>query len=118
MVKYKTIVRGIGSEAKLFKEENMLILFGIDAPDSLKDYCYTIEVNPIVEEIRAGMKLRIDENYFTITAIGNVVNKNLSELGHVTIKFDGDTLSELPGTMHVSQSDYPEINIGSILEIH
>lgn len=44
----------------------MLILFGIDAPDSLKEYYYTIEATPIVEKIISGMTLRIDE-YLDIT---------------------------------------------------
>lgn len=114
---YETIVKAIGKEAALFKSENMLILFGLEAPADLRDYCYNIEVQPVSQEIQPGMVLKIGEQSYQITAVGNVVRKNLSELGHITIKFDGATVADLPGTLHVESKDYPGIDLETIITI-
>ena len=40
---YDNKVKGLGACVAEF--EGMFILFGDNAPDTLKDYCYTIDVN-------------------------------------------------------------------------
>lgn len=107
---YKTVVKAIGAESHLFREENMLILFGLNAPEELKDYCYNIEVTPVTGMIEVGQVLVIGTNRYKITAVGDVVVKNLSGLGHMTIKFDGARTAELPGTLHVESGVYPTID--------
>ena len=39
---YENEVKGIGDMVEAFKDEGMFILFGDNAPDTLKDFCYTI----------------------------------------------------------------------------
>lgn len=112
MTLYKTKVINIGNEAEMFREEGMIILFGENAPESLSDYCYNIKVEPVAGEIEAGMELSIGSEKYSVTAVGSVVRKNLSELGHITIKFDGSREAELPGTLYVEDKALPEITIG------
>lgn len=112
MTLYKTKVINIGNEAEMFREEGMIILFGENAPESLSDYCYNIKVEPVTGEIEAGMELSIGSEKYSVTAVGSVVRKNLSELGHITIKFDGSREAELPGTLYVEDKALPEITIG------
>ena len=52
-------------EAELFREENMIILFGKDAPAALADYCYNIEV-PMNGTITSEQKLWIDDQSFKL----------------------------------------------------
>lgn len=110
---FHTSVLSIGAEANLFKEERMVILFGKDAPAALADYCYMIELNPLISQIEEGQFLIIGDKQYKITCVGNVVNPNLANLGHITIKFDGSKTAELPGTLYVEQKDMPEIEIGT-----
>ena len=117
MTVFNTTVLSIGPEAELFKDEKMIILFGKDAPESLADYCYNIEVGPINGEIREEQKLTIGDHHFKITSVGNVVTSNLKELGHITIKFDGSSSPELPGTLYVEDKTIPEIGEGTIISI-
>lgn len=117
MTLYKTKVINIGNEAEMFREEGMIILFGENAPESLSDYCYNIKVEPVAGEIEAGMELSIGSEKYSVTAVGSVVRKNLSELGHITIKFDGSREAELPGTLYVEDRDLPEITIGEEISI-
>lgn len=117
MTLYKTKVINIGNEAEMFREEGMIILFGENAPESLSDYCYNIKVEPVAGEIEAGMELSIGSEKYSVTAVGSVVRKNLSELGHITIKFDGSREAELPGTLYVENRALPKINIGEEISI-
>ena len=114
---YRTAVQSIGSQAHLFEEEGMLILFGVNVPPELAEYCYLIDVTSGTSPIEGGQFLYFDDEQYEITAVGDVVTKNLSELGHITIKFDGAIEAELPGTMHVSRKEYPKIKLNTKIKI-
>lgn len=114
---FETTVTGIGKEAELFKAEKMVILFGEDAPESLATYCYNIEMKSSTEAIQPGMLLRFDRNCYAITAVGNVVQRNLDDLGHITIKFDGAEVPGLPGTLYVEAKELPKIVIGTKVRV-
>ena len=43
----------------------------------------------------------VDNQEYSISSVGNVVEKNLTGLGHITISFDGSKEGSLPGTLHV-----------------
>lgn len=117
MTVFHTTVRSIGSEADLFKEEKLVILFGKEAPEALADYCYTIEVNATTGEIEVGQSVIFDNQSYQITSVGNLVRSNLEKLGHITIRFDGSTTPELPGTLYVEEKEMPNIIIGTNVTI-
>ena len=112
---YDNKVKGLGACVAEF--EGMFILFGDNAPDTLKDYCYTIDVNPIQQEIKAGQKAVIDGKEYNITAVGDVVMQNLGNLGHVTFSFTGETEAELPGTIYLEEATVPKFEVGSTIQI-
>lgn len=114
---YETQIVELGSEATMFKAENMMILFGKDAPAELADYSYIIDVTPVEHDIKPGMVMKFDDISFTITSVGNVVAKNLSNLGHITLKFDGATEAELPGTLYLEAGEVPEVGAGTRITI-
>ena len=47
-VKYETKILEVGSEARGFKDINMAILFGDEAPDALRSSCFIINVNTAI----------------------------------------------------------------------
>ncbi|MDE9753036.1 PTS glucitol/sorbitol transporter subunit IIA [Staphylococcus delphini] len=114
---FKTKVKNVGEEARSFEDEKMIVLFGSQVPDELADFCYIIETNSIEGEITESNKLFIDGHEYNITKVGNVVNKNLSEMGHITLKFDGSTIAEQAGTLYLEESVLPHIAEGSSIEI-
>ncbi|HBH6790719.1 TPA: PTS sorbitol transporter subunit IIA, partial [Enterococcus faecium] len=69
------------------------------------------------KEITCDMKLCFDKQMYVITAVGDVVQTNLNELGHITIKFDGSHEPELPGTMYVEDKEMPHLRKGTIIKI-
>ncbi|HHW02163.1 MAG TPA: hypothetical protein GXX35_05065 [Thermoanaerobacterales bacterium] len=52
-----------------------------------------------------------------ITAVGDVANKNLKDLGHVVLNFNGNTTPELPGYIHLTPDLMNKIEVGTKLEI-
>ncbi|PCE67169.1 PTS glucitol/sorbitol transporter subunit IIA [Salinivibrio sp. YCSC6] len=98
---YQVRIESLGEFASDALEENMMILFSNIAPEEVKDYCFIHCHDQLKGEIKPGNTLKISDCSFSITAVGDVVNKNLSELGHITIRFDGEHSAEFPGCVHV-----------------
>lgn len=114
---YQTTVKGKGIMVDAFKEERIFVTFGNEAPDTLKDFCYSVDVNPINGEVTEGCKLVIDGKEYKIVKVGELANRNLAELGHVTYNFNGVNGECLPGTICVEESDVPALDIGSTIAI-
>ena len=114
---YENKIIGEGDMVSSFQGEKMFILFGENAPDTLKDFCYTIDIKNTNKEITVGQILNIDEKRFKITAVGNVAEKNLTSLGHMTVVFDGSQEASLPGSIYVEDTDIPKLKIGTTIKI-
>ena len=91
----------------------MFILFGDNAPDTLKEFCYTMSVNPVNGTLSSGQKLIIDDVSYEITAVGSLAQKNLEALGHLTIVFNEATEAGLPGSICVEAKPVPTLVVGS-----
>ncbi|MFZ1412862.1 MAG: PTS glucitol/sorbitol transporter subunit IIA [Micropruina sp.] len=113
---FTTTVQGIGSEAAMFAEQGMYILFGDNAPAALAEFCYTIVMNPTTEDITTAHWLILDGVSYPVTAVGGLVRKNLDGLGHITVNFDGAPTPSLDGTLHVSGTA-PALVVGSTITI-
>ena len=111
---HKTVITEIGSDAAEFLEENMLILFGKNAPPELAPYCYLHDGGEGSVDIHVGDVLMIDDEACPITAIGEEALRTFRELGHMTVKFDGAAEAAQPGVMHVRHEGVPPIVVGSV----
>lgn len=114
---YQATIKGKGDMVDAFKEERIFVTFGDNAPDALKDFCYSVDVNPVNGEVKPGCKLVIDGKTFSIVKVGDVANENLANLGHVTYNFNGADGECLPGTICVEQAEVPALDIGSEISI-
>lgn len=114
---YETTIIGSGSLASAIAEENMIILFGDNAPDELKDYCVLIEIKDLNGNIQAGDVVSIGDNQYAVTSVGNVVDQNLGSLGHITLNFNGATEAEMAGTLHLEQAEVPAVEAGMKITI-
>ncbi len=68
---YQTVIVDKGVNVDAFGGE-MMILFGSGAPDTLKDFCYSIEVHEPEATIEAGQDLIIDGEAFRIQSVGEI----------------------------------------------
>ncbi len=113
---YQTIVRGKGPQVEAFGGE-MLILFGNEAPDTLKDFCYSVEVTAPTAAIAPGQTLCLGDATFKILHVGEIAERNLRELGHLTVVFSGKEDALLPGSIVVEESVNPGMAIGTTITI-
>lgn len=114
---YENQVKAMGECVEEFKESEMFILFGDNAPEELRDYCYSVSVNPINGVIAAGQTLKIGASEYKITAVGSEAPVTLAGLGHCTVNFSGQTTVDLPGTIYVEHKAMPDIAIGTVIQI-
>ena len=67
---YENQVKAAGVAVEEFKDAGMFIIFGENAPEEIRDYCYSVSVNPINVEIAAGQYVEIDGREYKITYVG------------------------------------------------
>ena len=114
---YETNVTKIGPLVPEFYGEKMIILFKEGAPEELTEYCVLHGKNDLKGEVRVGDILKIDDKEYKITAVGSAVNPNLQDLGHITLKFNGASEADLPGTLVMEDISINEIAEGSTISI-
>lgn len=114
---YENQVKASGTCVDEFKDAGMFIIFGNNAPEEIRDYCYSVSVNPVNGTITAGQYVEIDGTQYRITCVGYEAPVTLSGLGHCTFCLNGATEAELPGTIYLEQKPMPEIRIGSTIRI-
>lgn len=118
MSMYKSIVKEIGELALSFEEEKIMILFGPQTPEGLRDVAVIHEVKEDQSEnpIQEGHTLKVDDQEFSITAVGSAANNNLKELGHISIYFNEPNGEILPGAVFASPYELPRVKNGSVIE--
>ena len=114
---YENKVKASGVSVEEFKDAGMFIIFGDNAPEEIRDYCYSVSVNPINGTIAAGQYVVVDDAEYEITCVGYEAPITLAGLGHCTFNFSGATEAELPGTIYVEAKPMPEVKIGSVIRI-
>lgn len=111
---YTTTILEVGPEASAFLAEKMAITFAGDAPESLRPYCFLIEKAELTGVLAVAQTVRIGAQGWTITALGEVAERNLANLGHVTLVFDGEGEPRMPGAIHLAGADEePELVQGA-----
>ncbi|WP_339234399.1 PTS glucitol/sorbitol transporter subunit IIA [Oceanobacillus sp. FSL W7-1281] len=114
---YQTAIKSIGKDAKAFEAEKMMVLFGDNAPNELADFCYVIDLVPVDEDIAVGDTLKLDNVSYQITSVGDAVRKNLNDLGHITLKFDGSTTAGQSGSLYLEEKEIVDVKPGSTITI-
>ena len=72
----------VGPEAQnMIQDANMLILFGEEAPEDLSEYCFKIDNKNLLGSILEGGKLVVDNQEYSISSVGNVVEKKFNWTG-------------------------------------
>jgi glucitol/sorbitol PTS system EIIA component len=116
-VKYATNVIQIGPLVSEFMAQGMVIFFAEGAPQELLEFCALHRPEIKTGGIRAGDELRVDEHRLRILAVGEVADANLTALGHISVKANGEHVAPLPGDVCVEKIQLPELREGSRIEI-
>ncbi|HDC4526964.1 TPA: PTS glucitol/sorbitol transporter subunit IIA [Enterobacter cloacae] len=98
---YQTTITRIGQSAADALSDQMLITFREGAPADIEEFCFIHCHGELHGALKAGSQLELGETRYAVTAVGDVAEQNLRELGHITLRFDGQPQAEYPGTVHV-----------------
>ncbi|OMQ21786.1 PTS glucitol/sorbitol transporter subunit IIA [Serratia oryzae] len=110
---FQTTITRIGGYARDALLDDMLITFREGAPADIEEYCFIHQHGITAGDLQVGGIMELGENRYPITAVGEVATQNLRELGHVTVRFDGETQAEFPGSIHVTGPTPGDIPLGS-----
>ncbi len=116
---YGTKVTALGGQVGDFIDAaKMIILFeeSLALPE-LRDCCVMHTGNQVADQIKVGDIFKIGEEPYEILAVGSEVQTNLTNLGHITVKFDGGKGEVLEGSLHVEEAPVPEITPGTEISI-
>lgn len=114
---YHSKINQIGEFAQEALADGMVILFKEGAPADLADYCFIHSHDDLKREIQVGQKIQLGNHVYIITSVGDVANINFRELGHITLRFDGNRQAELPGTVHVDGEHPSQLFVGDEVKI-
>jgi PTS system glucitol/sorbitol-specific IIA component len=115
--RYATMVTAVGEQVAEFVTQGLLIWFAEGAPEEL--HFFTVLHRPTVTTggVRPGDLVRIDDTSFRVTAVGEVANDNMVNLGHMDLKANGAAEAPLPGDICLEELPLPEPRPGSTLVI-
>ena len=117
---YSTKVVELGGQvADFVAAAKMIILFETEMSKNLpelRDACVLHEGNKLEDTVKPGDIFKVGNAEFKVLKVGSEVQKNLMNLGHITIKFDGGAGDVLEGSVHVEDKPIPDIKPGD--EIH
>ncbi|WP_428391633.1 PTS glucitol/sorbitol transporter subunit IIA [Lichenicoccus sp.] len=99
---YSTTIREVGAEAGDLLDAGVLILFAVGAPPELAEVSVLHEAAGSPGACpEGGDALRIADQNFCITAVGETAWQKIAEIGHVVFSFNGLAVAERPGEICV-----------------
>ena len=113
---YQTTITRIGQSAADALCDQMLITFREGAPADIEEFCFIHCHRVLNGSLQAGIRFELGQHHYPVTAVGSVAEQNLRELGHITLRFDGLSEAEFPGTVHIAGPVPDDIVPGCILK--
>ncbi|WP_424467685.1 PTS glucitol/sorbitol transporter subunit IIA [Pseudoclavibacter helvolus] len=100
---WQSEIARIGPDATDMFEGGVYILFGEPVPDALAEVSlvhkgHAGEFVPV----QAGDEFVLGDSAVTITAVGDLANSNLQELGHVVLYLNAEDTALLPGAIQAT----------------
>ena len=118
---YNTKIVEIGGQvADFITAAKMIVLFENEMSKTLpelRDACVLHSGNKLEDTIKPGDILKIGSAEFKIIKVGSEVQKNLMNLGHISIKFDDGKGDVLEGSLHVEDKPIPDPKPGDEISI-
>jgi PTS system glucitol/sorbitol-specific IIA component len=115
--RYATTVTAVGEQVPEFVGQGLLIWFAEGAPEELHFFAVLHRPTVTTGGVRPGDVVRIDDTAFRVTAVGEVANDNMVNLGHMDLKANGADEAPLPGDICLEELPLPEPRPGTQLVI-
>lgn len=101
-VVYSSTVTAVGEQVATFVEgHGILVFFGSDAPVELHDFSALHDATVASAGPRAGDVVELGGTRIPVLAVGDVVEANLLNLGHIDLKANGAPEADMPGDVNL-----------------
>jgi glucitol/sorbitol PTS system EIIA component len=114
---YDLRVTQVGPLVDEFTEAGMWVFFHEGAPEELTEFALLHRAAPPLQPLAAGQMIKIDGTRYTVTAVGEVANDNLRNLGHLVLKANGADEPELPGDVCITEQPLPRPEVGTTVQV-
>ncbi len=115
---YSTTVQELGVNVHAFKDAKMLIMFNENAPAELREYCILHRGNKLEDEVQPGDVFKLGSAEYKIIYAGSEVQKNLRDLGHITLRFNANAEGEgLEGSLYLEDKPIVDVAPGDEISI-
>lgn len=115
-VLFEAKVAEIGEMVAHLAEEKMMILFNQSAPKELRDVSVIHVDHKNSGTVQVGDTLKFDDQSYRIVFVGDKANDTLQELGHVTLKFNGEK-QDLPGSICLEDKPFPTLSPETVIQV-
>ena len=104
-------------EAALAEEDNLVLFFGPTVTEGLRPYAVVQEITqPEQITLRIGRQILFGGESYQIQAVGSLAEKNLKEIGHVTLVFGEVAQPELVTAIYLSPAKLPDFAVGQLIQ--
>ena len=104
-------------EAALAEEDNLVLFFGPTVTEGLRPYAVIQEITqPEQITLRIGRQILFGGESYQIQAVGSLAEKNLKEIGHVTLVFGEVAQPELVNAIYLSPAKLPDFAVGQLIQ--
>lgn len=117
MIKYQASITAIGPQVSEFLDAGVLVLFGQSAPPELAEFAILHDGTHLADAVRPDDRICLGEHTYRVLAVGEVANQNLSALGHLVVKFNGQVVPEMPGDVCAESAPLPKLQVGMNIRI-
>ena len=115
--KYESEIVAVGKMAQEFLDNNSSFIFMDEGKHpSLADMVVQHKVADLKEDIVVGDMLKVGRTEMKVTKVGDAVNKNFREEGHITVVVNAE--APLPGQLAVKSDIPPRLRIGNEIKIY
>jgi glucitol/sorbitol PTS system EIIA component len=114
---YESHVTAVGELAEEFFAAGILVLFGDGAPEELAEFAVIHQPNSVQGAVEVGDDIDVDGVVLHVTAVGAVANENLRNLGHLSLKRNGESIAALQGDVCCDQGPMQAMRVGTTIRI-
>lgn len=113
----ETTVEKVGNIANELISNNMIVTFKRPVPKELENLCVILSNLNICDDIKGNDILCLCGTDYKIEYVGDEANKNLKELGHITLRFNNSDKDLLPGSIYLTNDCKTKIENNMKIEI-
>lgn len=116
-VRYDTKVTAVGEGSGEFFDAGIIVLFGQDAPEELQEFAVLHDPSVTEGGLERGDVVHIGDERLQVLAVGDVADENLTNLGHIVLKRNGQQEASMPGDVCCDEGEVPEIGVGTSIRV-